>query len=145
MNSRLLHRTCPIAPAAAIFALCLFPGCTAGEQELSTTEEPLNVVPGYTGYAVTRDFNGDGWTDLGAINVAGSTFAVRLNKGDGTFHNVVRYAVDPQPTFIAISDLNHDHALDVTVISATLSTFSTFIGGATDRSGRRRATPSPTP
>jgi len=130
MNSRLLHRTCPIAPAAAIFALCLFPGCIAGEQELSTTEDPLIGVPGYTGYAVTRDFNGDGWTDLGAINVVGSTFAVRLNKGDGTFHNVVRYSVDPQPTFIATADLNHDGSLDVTVISATSSTFSTLLGGS---------------
>lgn len=128
MNSNLLQRIRFIAPAFAVATLCVGAGCITSEEDLSVAEDALGLVPGYTGYLVVRDFNGDHRADIGAINVVGSSFAVRLNKGDGTFHNVTHYSVGVQPTFIAAGHFNADSALDIAVINATTSDISILLG-----------------
>jgi hypothetical protein len=128
MSLRLLNKIHQITPAVAITALCFGAGCITSEEDLASSEDPLGLVPGYTGYLVVRDFNEDNRPDVAAINVVGSSFAVRLNTGTGTFHNVVHYAVGVQPTFIATGDFDEDLVLDAVVINATTSNISILLG-----------------
>jgi hypothetical protein len=109
-------------------ALCFGAGCITSEEDLASAEDPLSLVPGYTGYLVVRDFNKDHRPDVGAINVGGSTYAVRMNTGDGTLDDVVHYSVGLQPTFIATAKLDKGNTLDVVVINATTSNISILLG-----------------
>jgi hypothetical protein len=125
MNLSLRRR---VAPAVALSLLSFGAGCITGEQDLAIAEDLLVSLPNYTGYLVARDFNRDKRPDLGVINLVASNFSVRLNKGDGTFHDVVRYPVGVQPTFIATADFDDDRTLDVAVINGGSSDVSILLG-----------------
>jgi len=67
------------------------------------------------------DLNADGKLDLvGVDNVAsGADVVVLLGNGDGTFQAPVSYSVDPNPTAVAIADMNQDGHPDLVVAFST--------------------------
>lgn len=67
------------------------------------------------------DLNADGKLDLvGVDNVSsGADVVVLLGNGDGTFQAPVSYSVDPNPTAVAIADMNQDGRPDLVVAFAT--------------------------
>jgi hypothetical protein len=82
---------------------------------------------------VTGDFNGDGKLDLavaieGVYPNWGSTVAVLMGNGDGTFQAPVSYAVGTQPDSVAVGDFNRDGKLDLAVISVASATVSILVG-----------------
>jgi FG-GAP-like repeat len=68
---------------------------------------------------VTADFNHDGLPDLALVNTGsnpfGSTVSVMLGKQGGGFMPGKLFAVDQQPTGLAVTDFNHDGHLDLVV------------------------------
>lgn len=125
------RRSHPFTRAIVLSTLTLCAGCAAsGEEaeEVASSEDELGLFPHYSGYLVTRDFDSDGDFDVMTLSLLGSNVAVRLNKGDGTFGPVKRYAVGIQPTYIATADFNGDGILDVAVINATTSNVSILLG-----------------
>lgn len=133
MSSSALRPLClfifMFAPSAlSLGAGCIAGGEGAGEESSASEGEALGALIGYTGYLNAHDFNHDSAPDLVAINVISSNLAVRLNKGDGTFHDVVRYSVGLTPTFIASDDFDHNHDLDVAVVNAASNDVSILLG-----------------
>lgn len=71
------------------------------------------------------DLDGDGDSDLavaigqrddgGSFLVAGTTVAVLLNSGDGTFGTATEFAANTAPRHIAVADVNEDGHLDAVV------------------------------
>jgi hypothetical protein len=68
------------------------------------------------------DFNQDGNPDLVIANASspdngtgGTTVAVLLGNGDGTFKALASYPAGPEPTSVAVGDFNKDGKLDLIV------------------------------
>jgi hypothetical protein len=85
----------------------------------------------YAARAVIADVNGDGKPDVLVANegFAGeaATVGVLLGNGDGTFQNVVTYAV-MNPSTLAVADLNGDGKPDLVVGSCCNQTVSVLLG-----------------
>jgi hypothetical protein len=73
------------------------------------TSTPASLVRG-------GDFNGDGLTDLALLGPDGVT--IYMNDGKGNLHPTATYNVGPDPTGLALADLNHDGKLDLLVANA---------------------------
>jgi flagellin-like hook-associated protein FlgL len=67
--------------------------------------------------SVLEDLNGDGNLDLIVANGFGAagTISIHLGNGNGTFAAPTTYAAYHTPTSIAVSDLNSDGKLDLTI------------------------------
>ena len=68
--------------------------------------------------AVTADFNGDGITDVAAVNFFGGAagiVGIRLGNGNGTFGPVTSYTLGNESRSIAVGDFNNDGKADLVV------------------------------
>ena len=61
------------------------------------------------------DFNGDGKPDLAVANGLDATVGIFLNKGDGTFRDMVAYPVGKGPMWLAVGDFDGDGKPDLAV------------------------------
>ena len=101
---------------AGIFLLmpCAFAG-----RFLTATKFPVGGV--FPDYIAAADLNGDGNVDLVVANFGtpshkGTTIAVLLSKGDGTFQKAVPYpSGGAEPVAIAVGDFNGDGKPDLAV------------------------------
>jgi hypothetical protein len=79
----------------------------------------VNSKAQFSQQMVTADFNHDGLPDLALVNTGsnpfGNTVSVMLGKKGGSFMPGKLFAVDQQPTGLAVTDFNHDGHLDLVV------------------------------
>jgi Bacterial Ig-like domain (group 3)/FG-GAP-like repeat len=96
------------------------------------TFQPAIAYPsgGHEGcWIAVADVNGDGKLDLVAANqfgphgFGGSTVAVLLGKGDGSFQSATRYWTAYAAGTLAVADLNRDNKLDILVTGDKLDVF----------------------
>ena len=96
------------------------------------TFQPPSYYPsaGHEGcWIAVADVNGDGKLDLVAANqfgphgFGGSTVAVLLGKGDGSFQSATRYWTAHDAGTLAVADFNRDHKLDILVTGDKLVVF----------------------
>lgn len=66
---------------------------------------------------VLRDFNGDGHLDLATITYTGGHLFVFLGRGDGTFHNRMRFPVGSTPVDLVAQDFDRDGVLDLATVN----------------------------
>jgi hypothetical protein len=59
------------------------------------------------------DVNGDGRPDLVVADYGGSTVAVLLGNGDGSFQPPLTFAVGDHPRALAVADVNGDNTFDI--------------------------------
>jgi hypothetical protein len=64
---------------------------------------------------VFSDFNGDGKTDVGAVNQSSNNVSLLFGNGDGTFQLPLNYGVGSNPQPVASGDFNEDGAPDLAV------------------------------
>jgi cysteine-rich repeat protein len=110
------------ATGSAIGTLC--------ELELVQTTPAFATGGGGTRALAVADLNGDGTTDIAAINPANNTVGVLLGNGAGGFAAPVTYATGSGPVAIATGDFDRDGFLDLAVANATASTVSILRGTA---------------
>jgi hypothetical protein len=89
---------------------------------------------GRADHVAAGDFNGDGNLDLAVSNIglpdlfAGSTVALFLGRGNGSFHSPTEFPVAMTPGPLAAADFDQDGHLDVGVISYRLPLLSLLRG-----------------
>jgi hypothetical protein len=71
-------------------------------------------------WVATGDFNGDGLTDIAALDDSGKLF-VLVGKGDGTFQTPVGFNAGTGASFVTTGDLNGDGRSDVVIAYGTIS------------------------
>ncbi len=90
-------------------------------RNLLTFLPPVNYPTGpFANNVATGDFNGDNAIDLAVSNFNfgnGSTIGVRLNKGDGTFGNVVNYNAGSGVYWVIVGEFNNDGKDDLAVVN----------------------------
>jgi FG-GAP-like repeat/Bacterial Ig-like domain (group 3) len=74
------------------------------------------------------DFNRDGIQDLAATNITGSTVAIILGNGDGSFNAPAFYGVGPGAWNVVVGDINKDGLLDLAVASDGGGNVSVLLG-----------------
>ncbi len=93
---------------------------------------PDEVFPAVDSYAdlAAADLNHDGALDLitAGGGTGGSTIAVSLGRGDGTFSPLTKYPVGSAPEALAIRDLNGDTHPDVVVANYLSRSISVLLG-----------------
>jgi hypothetical protein len=103
-------------PHALALAVVLLASLVAGGGASGATTAPTFARADYDLFGnnyVVGDFNGDGSLDLAGNG--GSTAAVRLNNGAGTFGARVDYAIGGNGQDLAAGDFNGDGRLDLVV------------------------------
>lgn len=76
------------------------------------------------------DLEGDGDTDVVFANTGNSAVGVALNNGLGSF-TTVNYTAGPEPTSVAVGDINEDNILDIVSANYNNDTISRFTQGST--------------
>ncbi len=89
-------------------------GCGASIKEASSPSRCYATGKSPEAVAV-GDFNGDGKPDLAVANGLDATVGIFLNKGDGTFRDMVAYPVGKGPIWIAVGDFDGDGKPDLAV------------------------------
>ena len=93
---------------------------------------PDEIFPAVDSYAdlAAVDLNHDGALDLVTAGggTGGSTIAVCLGNGDGTFGPATKYAVGSAPESLAITDLNGDSHPDLVMANYLSKTISVLLG-----------------
>lgn len=86
---------------------------------------PVGVNP--AGVAV-GDLNGDGAPDIAVANqgisIETSSLGILINRGDGTFHDVIHLLTDGGPYAVALADLDGDGDLDFGTANFTTNTIT---------------------
>jgi hypothetical protein len=104
-----------------------FPGVTVflntGHNSFSGSSFDL---PNQPTMLAAGDFNNDGYADL-ALAI-GNEVDIYLNKKDGTFTGPTIYTVGATPTFILVSDVNHDGNRDLIVTNYDSGDISVLLG-----------------
>src|SRR5207247_554191 len=85
------------------------------------------ATPSGPGVIAVGDLNRDGYPDL-VTSGNGSSLAVLLGNGDGTFQHYTAYTVPGQAFALAIGDINGDGAPDVIVASEVLAEVAVLLG-----------------
>jgi hypothetical protein len=105
----LQRHTPAAAPAQSSSGLNFAPAVTYSTGALSNVGGATLITS-----VVVADVNGDGKPDIVAPNVQGSTVAVLLGNGDGTFQPAVTYtAAANGVTSVAVGDVNGDGKPDI--------------------------------
>ena len=78
----------------------------------------------------TGDFNGDGKVDLAAVNFNGSSVAVLIGTGNGTFNPAPLFLVPTgvSPTDVVAADFNGDGRQDLAVSNLDSGTATILLG-----------------
>jgi hypothetical protein len=83
---------------------------------------PLSVALG--------DLNGDGKLDAVACNIGEGTLSLLLGRGDGTFDAPVTLPASPQPSAVAVADLDGNGIADVAVTDISDDAIWVFLNPA---------------
>ena len=101
----------------------------------ATFQAPLTIAVGqFPASIAAGDFNGDGRLDLAVTDGGssqsqhGNTVAVLLGAGNGQFQAASFIPVAAGPFGIAVTDLNHDGKLDITVTNSATDQVSGLLG-----------------
>ena len=98
----------------------------------------------WTAYAlVIGDFNGDNKQDLAVGKQDDKSVGVLINRGDGTFRDVVSYPIGSQIVAVAAADLDGDGKIDL-VAGATMAGWRSCRATATAHSRPWSTVPSAT-
>jgi hypothetical protein len=97
-----------------------------------TFQSPTSF-PGGGGYMAVADFNGDGKPDLampgpGNENLLGTSVAVFLGNGDGSFQAGTDFATPTGPFAVAAGDFNGDGKTDLAVVNYGSASLSILLG-----------------
>lgn len=76
---------------------------------------------------VAGDLDGDGDSDLVAVNRNSGSLSVLLNRGDGSFADAVSYTVGGQPTSVTGGDFDGDGDLDLALANSRSSDISVLL------------------
>ncbi|HEX3764767.1 MAG TPA: Ig-like domain-containing protein [Kofleriaceae bacterium] len=111
-------------------AACALGGATGTlcELELATATPVFATGGGGTRALAVADLNGDGYSDIAAVNPANNTVGVLLGDGAGGFAAPVTYATGTGPAAIATGDFDGDGKLDLAVVNATANTVGILRG-----------------
>ncbi len=91
-------------------------------ENLPTANESNDIASG--------DFNGDGLKDLVTVNLAGNSYSVLINNGNGSFYQAVTTALPSgtNPTSVAVADFNLDGKSDLVITRGGLNSAQIFNG-----------------
>ena len=80
------------------------------------------------GRAIAEDFNGDGTTDIAAVNVELFETTIHIGIGDGSFQDPLSFAGGLQPNSIAKGDINGDSMPDLLVSNLDTRDVTVLLG-----------------
>jgi sugar lactone lactonase YvrE len=89
---------------------------------------PVATSTSYSRILAIGDFNRDGIQDLVATNIGGSSVAVILGNGDGSFNAPAFFPVALNPWNVVVGDINKDGLLDLAVASDGTGNVSVLLG-----------------
>ena len=93
-----------------------------------TPGTPFSINSGSASFAAATDLNHDGKMDLIVTNSYGSTVAVYLGNGDGSFSSGSSAAVGSSPVWISVADFNGDGRPDLAVANSSSNSVSILLG-----------------
>lgn len=91
------------------------PGQSGTSCQESLFEGTQYYVGENPGDVLTKDFNGDGRTDVALLNYGSGSFSILLNLGNGTLSEHTEYLIGHSPGSLAGADLDNDGDLDLVV------------------------------
>lgn len=112
----------------ALCTLGLYSGCSSIQDDVADRDLPITSLVQHPNNIAIADYNGDGAPDISVPNLAGGSFSIRLNNGDGTFGPVSRYPSGLGATSVVPVRLNGDNTLDVAVSHYISSNVRIFAG-----------------
>lgn len=114
------------SPKVGLSNLAYLP-VTNSTSVLQTVDLDTSVTNG-GGYPLLADFNHDGFLDIAIPGVGGSSIALLVGNGDGTFLFDRDYDTGAQPIAAAVADFNGDGRLDLATANEFDGTVSVLLG-----------------